>query len=114
MSVKKLELNDPKLRLPHIGWDNTKIVKKDSILLKDVADGVDFYYVHSFHPVWENKEAIAATCDYGQEFVAAVEYKNIFGTQFHPEKSHNFGLLIIKNFANHVASLESKKKRDIK
>ncbi|MBW2990335.1 imidazole glycerol phosphate synthase subunit HisH [Candidatus Woesearchaeota archaeon] len=109
MSVKKLELKDSKLRLPHIGWDDTHIVKKDSILFKDVSNGVDFYYVHSFHPVCEKKEAIAATCDYGGNFVAAVEYKNIFGTQFHPEKSHKFGLLIIKNFADHVSKIESEK-----
>jgi len=105
MSVKKMELNDQKLRLPHIGWDDTQIAKKDSILFKDIPDDTDFYYVHSFAPVCEKDEFIASTCNYGGKFASAVEYKNIFGTQFHPEKSHKYGLRIIKNFADHIKSL---------
>ena len=58
---------------------------------------------------YEYKNGKYVKCDYGKKFVAAVEHKNIFGTQFHPEKSHKFGLLIIKNFADHVAELESRK-----
>ncbi|UCD03755.1 MAG: imidazole glycerol phosphate synthase subunit HisH [Candidatus Woesearchaeota archaeon] len=109
MTIKLLDISrDDSLRLPHIGWDDTYILKKDSILFKDVLNGADFYYVHSYYTSCNKDYIIVAVCDYGQEFVSAVEYKNIFGTQFHPEKSHRYGLQIIKNFADYVKSFENK------
>ncbi len=86
--------------LPHIGWNSIKILK-DSELLRDIRDGSHFYFVHSYYCVPE-EDITLATCKYGIEFPAVVEKKNIFATQFHPEKSGKNGLKIIENFINIV------------
>ncbi|MBV9462884.1 MAG: imidazole glycerol phosphate synthase subunit HisH [Verrucomicrobiae bacterium] len=85
------------LKVPHIGWNNIEIVR-DSPLWKGLGSKLDFYFVHSFHLVTEEASAVAATCEYGICFNAAVQKDNIFATQFHPEKSQECGLKIIRNF----------------
>jgi len=97
-SVKKIEISE-NYRLPHIGWNDIKI-EKNSILLNGLPDSPDFYFVHSYHAQCNDPSIIAATCDYSQKIVAAVEKDNIFGAQFHPEKSQAYGAHIIKNFIN--------------
>ena len=85
------------LRLPHIGWNNVKKIK-DSEILKNIPDESDFYFVHSFYVSDIAKQNTCGMSNYGINFPAVIEHKNIFGTQFHPEKSQKYGLLIIKNF----------------
>lgn len=87
----------PPLRLPHVGWDNINI-SKSSPIFNQIPNGADFYFVHSFYLEPKDKKVIAATCNYGQKFAAALQYKNIFATLFHPEKSQKFGQQLIKNF----------------
>ena len=89
-------------KVPHMGWNRIKISKLDNPLLKGVEDGAYLYFVHSFYVVPEIPSLTAATCDYGTEFTCMVWEKNIFGTQFHPEKSQTVGLKIYENFKNLV------------
>jgi len=84
-------------RLPHIGWDNVDIVKK-SQLFSEIPNNSDFYFLHSYHLAPSDKSLVVATCDYGQKFVVSAQKENVFATLFHPEKSHEFGLKLIKNF----------------
>ena len=87
----------PELKIPHVGWNDVQF-KKNNPLLQGVREKADFYFVHSFHLTNTEPEIIAATCDYGYPFVAAIKKDNIFATQFHPEKSQQQGLQILKNF----------------
>lgn len=87
-------------RLTHVGWNNIKIVKKS--ILYDIPDN-NFYFVHSYVLKPKNKSIVTATCKYGSEFPAAIQYKNIFATQFHPEKSQLSGLKLIDNFIKYNA-----------
>ena len=84
------------VKIPHIGWDEV-VVRPGSRLLAGLGDGTRFYFVHSYAPEPDG-EAIAAVCDYGGRFAAAVEHGNLFGTQFHPEKSGASGLALLANF----------------
>jgi len=85
------------LKVPHMGWQQI-IPKKESPLLKNLEDA-SFYFAHSYHVQPENPTDILATAIYGYEFTVAVERDNILGVQFHPEKSHRFGMQLLKNFA---------------
>lgn len=85
------------LRLPHVGWDNIKILKKD--LFRDIPDD-NFYFVHSYVLKPKNSSIITSVCKYGTEFPASIKHKNIFATQFHPEKSQLGGLKLLENFLN--------------
>ena len=95
--VSKIDNKSGKFKLPHIGWNEINI-KKDSKIFKDIDDKSHMYFVHSYEFVPEDKAVISATTDYSTNVVCAVEKENIFGTQFHPEKSDKIGLQIIKNF----------------
>ena len=86
------------LKVPHMGW-NTLEVRRDSRLLRGLADKPAVYFVHSFYVVPEDDTVTAARTEYGECFTAAVETANVFGTQFHPEKSQECGLQILANFA---------------
>lgn len=86
------------LKVPHMGWNNVQIVGK-SELVKDFHTEMRFYFVHSYHVICENPENVLLTVDYGGAVVAAIKKDNILGTQFHPEKSHKFGMQLLKNFA---------------
>jgi glutamine amidotransferase len=88
------------VKIPHIGW-NQVTVRPGSRLFAGLPDGARFYFVHSYAPEPDG-EAVAAVCDYGGRFAAAVELQNLFGTQFHPEKSGRAGLALLANFVNEV------------
>ena len=95
--VSKIDNKNGKYKLPHIGWNQINIVK-DSKIFKDVENNSHMYFVHSYEFIPEDKNVISATTDYSSNIVCSVEKENIFGTQFHPEKSDKIGLKIIKNF----------------
>lgn len=92
------EESDKTLRIPHVGWNNIKILRK-SPLLKNIPDGTRFYFTHSYHFTDTDENDIIATTDYGYDFPSIIGRGNIYGTQFHPEKSHLIGLDIYKNFS---------------
>ena len=95
--VLKIDNQNGKYKLPHIGWNQINIVK-DSKIFKDIKNNSHMYFVHSYEFVPEDKNIISATTDYSSNIVCSVEKENIFGTQFHPEKSDKIGLKIINNF----------------
>ncbi|HMK56337.1 MAG TPA: imidazole glycerol phosphate synthase subunit HisH [Dissulfurispiraceae bacterium] len=85
------------LKIPHMGW-NTARIKRRPPIFEEVPDNSFFYFVHSFYVVPDNKDIVAATTDYGTEFCSMVWKDNVFATQFHPEKSQETGLKILKGF----------------
>jgi glutamine amidotransferase len=89
-----------KIKVPHMGWNSLEIKNKDSKLFKDINDGSFVYFVHSFYLNAKNRSDVAATTEYGITFDSAVEHENIFGCQFHPEKSGDVGMEILKNFCS--------------
>ena len=95
--VSKINNQNGKYKLPHIGWNEVSIVK-DSKIFKNVENNSHMYFVHSYEFIPNDKNVISATTDYSSNHVCAVEEENIFGTQFHPEKSDKTGLKIIDNF----------------
>ena len=97
--VLKIDNKNKKYKLPHIGWNQINIVK-DSKIFKDIENNSHMYFVHSYEFVPEDKNVISSTTDYSSNIVCSVEKENIFGTQFHPEKSDKTGLKIIENFIN--------------
>jgi len=97
--VTKINNQNGKYKLPHIGWNQINILKGSKIF-KDVKDKSHMYFVHSYEFIPVDKNFISATTDYSSNHVCAVEKENIFGTQFHPEKSDKIGLKIIDNFIN--------------
>lgn len=96
-SVIKIESNGSSLRIPHVGW-NHMIQVRDSILFEGIPNEALFYYVHSFHIRCANHEIVIGECDYGGRLTAAFQCRNIYATQFHPEKSQLYGLRLLKNF----------------
>ena len=94
--VQKLKVDDSKLKIPHVGWNDVTIQNKFR-LFENISNPV-FYFVHSFHFVPDDASVVAAITDYGENFVSAIEKDNIFGLQFHPEKSQSAGLEIFTNF----------------
>jgi imidazole glycerol-phosphate synthase subunit HisH len=88
------------LRVPHMGWNNIEVTENGTFL-KDAALK-DFYFIHSYHFIPDDKNVIAATVNYGTDLVAAVQQNNIFATQFHPEKSQEAGLALLKSFFNNA------------
>ena len=97
--VTKIDNKNGKYKLPHIGWNEINILK-DSRIFKDIKDKSHMYFVHSYEFVPSDKNTVSATTNYSSNHVCAVEKDNIFGTQFHPEKSDKIGLKIIDNFIN--------------
>jgi len=97
--VSKIDNQNGKFKLPHIGWNELNIVK-DSQIFKDIKNKSHMYFVHSYEFVPKDKNVISATTDYSSSIVCSVEKENIFGTQFHPEKSDKEGLKLIDNFLN--------------
>ena len=95
--VSKIDNQNGKFKLPHIGWNEIEIVKESKIF-KDIKNKSHMYFVHSYEFVPEDKLVISATTDYSSKIVCSVEQDNLFGTQFHPEKSDKIGLKIIDNF----------------
>jgi len=99
--VKKLSFNknNEHLKIPHMGW-NEIIPVKSSSLLTGLQNNSRFYFTHSYCIVPKVQEDILTTSYYGKNFVSAIEKGNIYGVQFHPEKSHKYGMQILQNFAN--------------
>ena len=97
--VLKIDNQNGKYKLPHIGWNQINIVKQSKIF-KNIENNSHMYFVHSYEFIPNDKNVISATTDYSSNIVCAVEKENIFGTQFHPEKSDKMGLKMINNFMN--------------
>ena len=95
--VSKIDNQNGKFKLPHIGWNEIEI-QKESKLFKDIKNKSHMYFVHSYEFIPDDKSVISATTDYSSKIVCSIEKENLFGTQFHPEKSDKTGLNIIKNF----------------
>ena len=95
--VSKIDNQNGEYKLPHIGWNQINIIKNSKIY-EDIKDNSHMYFVHSYEFVPEDKSVISATTDYSSKIVCSIEKENIFGTQFHPEKSDKIGLKIINNF----------------
>lgn len=94
----KFEKYSNNLKIPHMGWNFVKPVRYNT-LFKDMNNEIKFYFVHSYHVKCRNAEDILATTGYGIEFVSAIKKNNIYGTQFHPEKSHKYGMKLLQNFS---------------
>ena len=97
--VSKIDNQNGKFKLPHIGWNEIEI-QKESKIFKDIKNKSHMYFVHSYEFIPEDKSVISATTDYSSKIVCSIERENLFGTQFHPEKSDKTGLNMIKNFLN--------------
>jgi glutamine amidotransferase len=97
--VKKFHFRlEDNLKVPHMGW-NIVNQKRENVLFKDMTDlETRFYFVHSYHVVCNDDTDVLAETHYGCNFTCAIQKENIFGVQFHPEKSHNFGIKMFKNF----------------
>ena len=95
--VSKIDNQNGKFKLPHIGWKQINIVK-DSKIFRDIENNSHMYFVHSYEFIPHDKSTISATTEYSSNIVCSVQKENIFGTQFHPEKSDKIGLKIIQNF----------------
>ena len=96
-SCPRLELHSPSLKVPHMGWDSLRIVKPHH-MLKDVQEGDEFYFVHSYFPQPHDEAHVLALCEYEITFPAVIGCRNLLATQFHPEKSGRPGLSMLKNF----------------
>lgn len=95
--VKQFDKTKKDIKIPHIGWNSVKI-KNQSYLFKDISDMTDFYFVHSYMVKQNLKNEIIGETDNSDIFTSAINKKNIYGVQFHPEKSHKAGLKILRNF----------------
>jgi len=97
-SAKKFVFNNANIKVPHMGWN---LVKKatPSLLTQDFEEESRFYFVHSYYVEVENQENSILKTTYGLEFDSAIQHKNVYGAQFHPEKSHKFGIKLLENFS---------------
>lgn len=97
-SVKKFDANRYDIRVPHMGWNTVKPVKESAIFNINDEEELRFYFVHSFYVDCTYREDIVSLTNYGHDFVSAFQQRNVIGVQFHPEKSHRFGMSLIKKF----------------
>lgn len=95
---KVIKFKDSSLRIPHVGWNKVNPTRNSGLFKDKTAK--KFYFTHSYHVECKNIDNVIATTNYGTEFQCAVECENIFGTQFHPEKSHKFGMNLFSNYFN--------------
>ena len=98
--VEKFNINDIpyKTKLPHMGWNNVSL-KNDNPLMKGLSENSKFYFLHSYFFSCRDKSNSLASSFYGKEFTSAVNHENVYGVQFHPEKSHHNGVTLLKNFS---------------
>jgi len=94
----RFRLQDRRLKIPHMGWNEVKVVRSHP-LLESTREGDEFYFVHSFYPQPAEESNIYAVTNYGNDFCSALGYRNLFATQFHPEKSGRLGLQLLQRFA---------------
>jgi len=97
--VSKLDLGSSKLKIPHMGWNELR-VENASNVFKDVVNKSHAYFIHSYQFIPEDKKNVSITTNYGKDIMAAVSVGNIYGSQFHPEKSQKTGIQILTNFLN--------------
>lgn len=99
-TVKRFDFVDGSidLKIPHMGWNRVEI-QKENVLFKEMCENNRFYFVHSYHIVCHDENNVAGITHYGYPFTSIIQKANIYGVQFHPEKSHKFGMQILKNFA---------------
>ena len=95
--VIKLDFGSSKLKIPHMGWNELQM-ENPSLVFKDVINKDHAYFVHSYEFIPKDKKNVSITTNYGRDVIAAVSFKNIYGSQFHPEKSQNTGIKILTNF----------------
>ena len=95
--VRKINNMNKKLKLPHMGWNEIEL-KKDCFLFSNIKNKSHMYFIHSYEFMTKQKDCIVATTNYGDQIIISVVKENIFGTQFHPEKSQKNGLIILENF----------------
>lgn len=98
---EKFVLKD-NLKVPHMGWSYVDIKLRNDKLVKGLGDQERYYFVHSYHAKCENDANILMTCNYGITFTAAVKSGNVYGMQFHPEKSHKYGMKLLENFVKEI------------
>ena len=98
-SITKIPNQDNTLKIPHMGWNSLDILKNDGIF-KNIPQNSYVYFVHSYYLKAESENIVAARTNYGVDIDAAVQYQNIYATQFHPEKSGKIGLQILQNFVD--------------
>lgn len=96
--TKKFSFENSVLKIPHMGWNNLSIKNNDT-LFRNINVENFFYFVHSYYIICEDEDDILAETEYGNKFVSAFQRENLYGCQFHPEKSHDAGLRILRNFA---------------
>ena len=101
--VRKILNTKENLKIPHMGWNKLKFLKENNFMenlekKQDLNKDISAYFIHSYKMVLENKSNISASTEYGQDITALIIKDNIIGTQFHPEKSHNFGLSFLSTF----------------
>ena len=97
--VERMDKQGCDLKLPHIGWNNIKILN-DNLITENISNDSNFYFVNSYSYKLMNSDRLIATTNYGIEFPSVINKQNVFGTQFHPEKSSKAGIQILKNFIN--------------
>ncbi|MGD9200561.1 MAG: imidazole glycerol phosphate synthase subunit HisH [Chitinispirillia bacterium] len=100
----KFNFSNPDLKIPHMGW-NTIQIKRQHSLFNGIKENSEVYFVHSYYPQPDNSDSVYAVSDYEIKFPAAIGHKNLFATQFHPEKSGPIGLQILKNFSKWDSTL---------
>ena len=98
--VDRLPEGNDMLRLPHMGWNSVALRRKHPVL-DGIKPNRDFYFVHTYHLVCDDPADVLTLTEHGHPFVSAIRHANIWGTQFHPEKSHKFGLALMRNFIAH-------------
>jgi len=96
--TKKFEIQDKSHKIPHMGW-NEVAWKNYSILLDHITEKPRYYFVHSYYVECKKKDDVLGITNYAQDFVSAFQHENIIGMQFHPEKSHRFGMELLQNFS---------------
>ena len=94
----KFKFSDPSLKIPHMGW-NRVYIQSESQLIEDLPDEPRFYFVHSYFVNCDSPQDVVTTTNYGSSFHSIIQHENIYGAQFHPEKSHKFGMKILENFS---------------
>ena len=100
-NVEKIDKDLENIKVPHMGWNEVEC-KNKSKLLSSIKEPLIFYFVHSYHFIPNDNSVVTGTCKHGKDLISCIEYKNIYATQFHPEKSHNVGLQLLNNFFNNT------------